>query len=101
MVASTMAYSMSGSSEQALKSRTKTSALTQSVSLEDGVPVAEEGGKVTPRTAGTHHPQHRFDEPRVIAAASPGVCRLAQAVRLHLCPLGVSQYDSFHPKLES
>src|SRR3546814_9916293 len=37
----------------------------------------------------------------VVASASPGVRRLAQTMRFHFRPLGVRQYESFHPKLES
>ena len=72
-----------------------------SVSLEDGVPVAEEGRKITPRAACTDNPKYRFDEAPVVASASSGVRRLAQAMQFHLRPLGISQYESFHPKLES
>src|SRR3546814_6074209 len=71
------------------------------VSLEDGVPVAEGARQVAPRAARAHHPQHRFDEEPVVASAASRVRRLSQAMRFHLRPLGVSQYKSFHPKLES
>lgn len=50
MVASTMGYSMSDSSEQASKSHTNTSALSRSrYLLEDAVPVARKAGSVTGR----------------------------------------------------
>ena len=102
MVASTMAYSMSGSSEQASKSLLKTSALTQSrYRLKTVFQLPKSGRKVAPRAARPHDPQHRFDEAAVVASAAPGVRRLAQTMRLHLRPLGVRQYKSFHPELES
>ncbi len=71
------------------------------VSLEDRVPVAEEGWQVTPWTPRARDPQYRLDEEPVVAAASSGVGRLAQAMRFHSRPLGVRQHESFHPKLES
>ena len=102
MVASTMAYSISGSSEQASKSRDENARLDPvAVALEDGVPVAEERRKITPRASRPHDPKHRFDKAPVVAAAAARVRRLTQTMRLHLRPLGVRQYESFHPKLES
>src|SRR5580692_2904906 len=71
------------------------------VALENSVPVAEERWKITPRASRPHDPKHRFDEAAVVASAAPGVRWLTQAMRLHLRPLGVCQYESFHPKLES
>jgi hypothetical protein len=71
------------------------------VSLEDGVPVAEEDREVAPRAARSRHPQNRFDKTSVVTPAPPRVSRLAQAMRLHFRPLGVRQHESFHPKLES
>jgi hypothetical protein len=44
---------------------------------------------------------HRFDKAPVITAAAARVRGFAQTMRLHLRPLGVGQYESFHPKLES
>ncbi len=95
-----MAYSMSGSSEQALKSRTKTSALTQSrYRLKTVFQLPKKAGRsrhgLPVRT--THSPASMN---RRLSLPLRGVCRLAQAVR-HLRPLGVSQYESFHPKFES
>ena len=72
-----------------------------SVSFEDAVPVAQKGRQVTPRTSRSRDPKHRFDKTPIVAPASSGVSRLAEAVRFHLRPLGVRQYESFHPKLES
>src|SRR5712664_2057899 len=71
------------------------------VALENCVPVAEERRKITPRASRPHDPKDRFDEAAVVASAAPGVRRLTQTMRLHLRPLGVCQYESFHPKLES
>src|SRR3979409_1432800 len=71
------------------------------VPLENSVPVAKERRKIAPRTSRPHDPKHRFDKPAVVASAAPGVRRLTQAMRLHLRPLGVCQYESIHPKLES
>jgi hypothetical protein len=71
------------------------------VALEDRVPVAEERRKITPRASRPHDPKHRFDEAAVVASAAPGVRGLAKTMRFHLRPLGVSQYESLHPKLES
>ncbi len=71
------------------------------VALEDGVPFAEESRKITPWTSRPHDPKHRFDEAAVVAPAAPRVRRLTETMRFHLRPLGVRQYESFHPKLES
>src|SRR5713101_2047038 len=71
------------------------------VALENSVPLAEERRKITPRASRPHDPKDRFDEPAVVASAAPGVRRLPQTMRLHLRPLGVCQYESFHLKLES
>src|ERR1700734_4075242 len=54
-----------------------------------------------PGTSCPRDPQHRFDKAPVITAAAARVRRFAQTMRLHLRPLGVGQYESFHPKLES
>ena len=102
MVASTMAYSISGSSEQASKSRTKTSALTQSrYRLNTLFQLPKQGRQVAPGTSRPYDPEHRLDETAVVAPASSGVRRLAQTMRFHLRPLGIRQNESFHPKLES
>jgi hypothetical protein len=69
------------------------------VSLKDGIPVAEDGRQVTLRAARAHNPQDRFDEASVVTTAASGVGRLAQTMRFHLRPLGVSQYESFNLKL--
>ena len=69
--------------------------------LEDGVPAAELGRKIAPRAAGSRDPQHRLDKPAVVIAAATGVGFLPPAMRFHLCPLGVAQHISVHPKLES
>src|SRR5258705_4739776 len=71
------------------------------VALEKRVPVTEQRRKITPRASRPHDPKHRFHEAAIVASAAPGVRRLTQTIRLHLRPLGVCQYESFHPKLES
>jgi len=102
MVASIMAYSMSGSSEQASKEPDEYVALDPiAVALEDRVPLAEDLRKVAPRTARPNNPSDCLDKETVVAAAAPGICRLSQTMWLHLRPLRVSQYQSLHPKLES
>src|SRR5262249_12197633 len=69
------------------------------ISLEDRVPLPKEERKVTPRTPRPHDPKHRFDKAPIVTPSSPRVRRLAQAMRFHFRPLGVSQYESFHSKL--
>src|SRR6202162_2620002 len=71
------------------------------VALENSVPVAEERRKITPGASRPHDPKYRFDAAAAVASAAPGVRRLTQTMRLHLRPLGVCQYESFHPKPES
>ena len=71
------------------------------VTLKDSVPVAKERREITPRASRPHDPKDRFDEAAVIASAAPGVRWLTQTMRFHLRPLGVCQYESVHPKLES
>src|SRR6476646_7001795 len=71
------------------------------VALENSVPVAEERRKITPRASRPHDPKDSFHKATVVASAAPGVRRLTQTMRLHLRPLGVRQYESFHLKLES
>jgi hypothetical protein len=71
------------------------------VAFENSVPVAEERWKIAPGASRPHNPKYRFDKAAVVASATPRVCRLTQAMRLHLRPLGVCQYESIHPKLES
>src|ERR1700692_4924606 len=72
-----------------------------SVALENSVPVAEQRRKITPRASSPHDPKDSFHKAAVVASAAPGVRRLTQTMRLHLRPLGVRQYESFHLKLES
>src|SRR5918995_1050492 len=100
MVASTIAYSRSGSSEQAWKSFTKTSALRQSLKRRNavlqfpkcagrsrhGLPV-----RTIQSTAST--------KPRLSLPLRPGSVGLP--MRLHLRPLGVRQYKAIHQELES
>jgi hypothetical protein len=64
-------------------------------------PVAEGARQIAPRAARAGDPQHRFDKQPVVIAAPAGIARLAKTKRLHLRPLGVSQNESVHPKLES
>ena len=98
MVASTMAYSMSGSSETASKSRFEDIGLHPvAEAREHGVPVAERRRQIAPWAARARDPQHRLDKKPVVLAAAPGFARLAETVRLHLRPLGVSQNESIHP----
>ena len=101
MVASTMAYSMSGSSEHASKIRAKTSAFTQSRYRLKTVFHLPMRRQITPGTAGARDPENRLKKKPVVAAAAAGIRRLPQTMRLHLRPLGVCQYVSIHPKLES
>ena len=102
MVASTMAYSMSGCSETGLEKPDENIGFDPiAIALEDSVPVAEKGRKIPPRASRPHDPEHRFDKAAVVAPASSRVRRLAQTMRFHLRPLGVRQHKSFHPKLES
>jgi hypothetical protein len=68
---------------------------------EHAVPVAERARQIAPGTASAGDPQHRLHKQPVILAATPGIARLAKTQRLHLRPLGVRQYESVHPKLES
>lgn len=68
---------------------------------ESGAPVAEQGRQITPRTARPDNPQHRFHEKTVVPTAPSRISRLAKAVGLNQCPLGVCQHKAFHPKLES
>jgi hypothetical protein len=102
MVASTMAYSMSGVSEQASKSLVKTSALTQSrYRLKTVFQLPKSGGRSrhglpVRKIQSTASSNRRLSLPLLL-----GVRRLTQAMRLHLRPLGVCQYESIHPKLES
>src|SRR6185437_11095778 len=67
----------------------------------DRVPLAEQGWQVSPRAACSSDPQHRLHKQPVIRAAAAPIARFAEAMRLHLRPLGVGQDKSFHPKLES
>jgi hypothetical protein len=102
IVASTMAYSMSGVSGAGLEKPGENVRFDPvAVALENSVPVAKERRKIAPRASRPHNPKNRFDEAAVVASAAPGVRWLTQTMRLHLRPLGVRQHESFHPKLES
>src|SRR3954453_19026686 len=68
---------------------------------EYAVPVAQQGRQITPRAAGSGDPQDRLNKSSVVLAAAAGVAPLAKTKRLHLRPLGVSQNESVHSKLES
>jgi hypothetical protein len=59
------------------------------------------GGRSRQGASRPHDPKDRFDEAAVVTSAAPVVRRLTQTMRLHPRPLGVCQYESFHPKLES
>ena len=71
------------------------------VTLENSVPVAEGRRKITPRASRPDNPKYRFNEAAIVASAASGVRRLPQTMRLHFRPLGISQYESLHLKLES
>ncbi len=71
------------------------------VALEDRIPVAKLCRQITPGAAGARNPQNSFKKQPIIAATASRVARFAQTMRLHLRPLGLSQYESVHPKLES
>src|SRR5208283_485110 len=64
-------------------------------------PAAERGQQIAPRTARARNPEHRLDKQPVVFAATPGVAGLPKTMRLHLRPLGVTQNESVHLKLES
>jgi hypothetical protein len=68
---------------------------------EYAVPVAQRGRQIPPGAAGSGDPQYRLNKSSVVLAAAAGIARLAQTKRLHFRPLGVSQNESVHPKLES
>jgi hypothetical protein len=69
------------------------------VALEDGVSTAKGSRQVTPRAAGARNPQHRFKTHPVVPAGAAGIGWLAKAMRLHLCPLSITQTCANHPKL--
>ena len=71
------------------------------VALEDACSSCRRMAEDRARGSCSRDPQHRFDKAPVITAAAARVRRLAQTMRLHLRPLGVGQYKSFHPKLKS
>src|SRR5713101_9364416 len=91
MVASTMAYSISGSSEAASKSRLKTSAFTQSryrlKTVFQGPNSAGRSRHGLPVRAihNTASTKRRLSSP-----LRPGVGLLPQAMRLHFRPLGIA-----------
>src|SRR6195256_2854147 len=64
-------------------------------------PVAKGAREIPPRAPRAGDPQHCFDKQPVVIAAPAGIARLAKTKRLHLRPLGVSQNESVHSKLES
>jgi hypothetical protein len=65
------------------------------------VPVAEGARQFAPWTARAGDPQYCPDKQAVVLAAASGIARFAETNRFHLRPLGISQNESFHPKLES
>src|SRR5512139_2016946 len=67
----------------------------------DCAPIAAGFRQIAPGASGAHNPQNRLDEEAVVLAAAARVTGLAQTQRLHLRPLSVGQYESFHQKLES
>ena len=95
MVASTMAYSMSGSSETASNNRFP---ITRSIQSRKrcvhAVPVAERGsGRSRHGLPVRAIQQPASDKQPVVLAATAGIARLAKTKRLHLRPLGVSQNE--------
>src|SRR3981189_662366 len=64
-------------------------------------PVPEGARPIEHSAARAGDPQHCFDKQPVVIAAPAGIARLAKTKRLHLRPLGVSQNESVHSKLES
>jgi hypothetical protein len=64
-------------------------------------PVSEGGREIAPGATGADDPKNRLHKQPVVPAAAPWIARLAKTMRLHLRPLGVSQNESVHPKLES
>jgi hypothetical protein len=101
MVASTMAYSMSGWSETASKSRLKTSALTQSRYRLRTVFQGPNCGGRSRHGLPVRAIHKTFDKPPVILAAAARVGLLPPANAAPFSPLGVGQHISVHPKLES
>jgi len=71
------------------------------IAFENGVPIAKNRWKVAPWTSRSRNPQHGLNEKPVIPPTPPGIARLAPAIHFHLRPLGVTQNESVHPKLES
>src|ERR1700709_192819 len=69
------------------------------VALEHRVPLAEGRRQITPGAARAGNPQHRLQEQPPIHSSPAWIGRLAQAVRLHLRPLGVGQNKAVHAKL--
>jgi len=69
--------------------------------LEYSVPFAENGWQIAPGTACASNPKNRFDKQAVVGSNASSIARLAQAMRRHLRPLGVSQNKSLHPPLEN
>ena len=65
------------------------------------IPFAEARWQVPPRAAGPHDPKHGLEKTPVVLAATPRIAGLAKAMWRHFRPLGVGQYESFHPELES
>lgn len=93
---------MSGSPERASKILLKTSARRSiAEAAERRASVAELGEQIAPRIARPDNPQHRFYEKTVVPAAPFRISRLAKAVGLNQCPLGVCQHKAFHTNLES
>ena len=72
-----------------------------SVSREDTVPLAEEGRQIAPWAASPHDPKNSFDKEAIVASTSSRVRRFTRTMWFNLRPLGVSQHESFHQKLES
>jgi hypothetical protein len=62
--------------------------------LENGVPVAKRGWKITPRGPGSGNPQDRFHEKTPIPAGATGVAFLAKTMRLHQSPLRITDHKS-------
>ncbi len=64
-------------------------------------PVPKMLGQITTRRAYAYDPKNSLNEKPFITAATSEIDWLAQTIRLHLRPMGVSQNKTVHQKLES
>jgi hypothetical protein len=99
MVASIMAYSMSGSSDTALKIRSENTLENARLrpvikALEDRIPFAERRRKIPPGAPRPSFPEDRLKKQPVVRSAATWVRDLATAMRFHLSPLSIAQYQA-------